>query len=470
MYVRVHEDSRQGQSSYIFSPHFGSYLAELGQSQTLPERLRNAWNARHNKQEIFKILRQQKSFPLDASVKTELQTIFAAGPDELWLAQRLAQHGPEPLWPWTEIKDRVAHAPKFGPDPGNYKAILQDPNPGGTLTGSLAKCKDQLSTSELPDAFFFPGRSDRRALIISGVHGDEKRGVDVVRSLQKLLETSSAAGNKPFFSTIIVPVVIPRTQSGAGKRNVPGGLGIDIAGALKCRPVEPNRNFPSPGEDLAAARARGRSGPGVPELMIRPSSGSLRRPQDTTSDPAFTVTSIRMLPETRILISLIERFQPERLASVHDHSLKQVCHSCVAGAVTKCGGEGPGIFVDPRGIDPTSGRIITTHAAQFRADDELGKKMAEGALTRLCSISPLNAAFPPFAGNQAIYPLTVRYFSKQRVEGNSLGDWAPVSAGLRPGIATLTIEIPKYDRAQAREERLVKDLHRDLLQQIFLEA
>ena len=46
MYVRVREDSRQGQSSYVFSPHSGSYLGELGQSQTLPERLRNAWNAR----------------------------------------------------------------------------------------------------------------------------------------------------------------------------------------------------------------------------------------------------------------------------------------------------------------------------------------------------------------------------------------------------------------------------------------
>jgi phosphatidylserine/phosphatidylglycerophosphate/cardiolipin synthase-like enzyme len=35
MYVRVREDSRQGQGSYIFSPHFGSYLGELGQPQRL---------------------------------------------------------------------------------------------------------------------------------------------------------------------------------------------------------------------------------------------------------------------------------------------------------------------------------------------------------------------------------------------------------------------------------------------------
>src|SRR5262249_4138649 len=163
-----------------------------------------------------------------------------------------------------------------------------------------------------------------------------------------------------------------RTQSGAGERNVPGGLGIDIAGALKCRPIEPNRNFPLPGEDLAIARARGKSGPAEPELMIRPLPGSLRRPQDTTSDPAFTVTSIRMLPETRILISLIERFQPERLASIHDHSLKQNCHPCVGGKVTKCGGEGPGIFVDPRGIDAASNKI--TKPDEVNADDLLARQ------------------------------------------------------------------------------------------------
>lgn len=478
--------NRQGQQPIILLPSQGYYypystqaesgsgefcscLSEIAEPQTLAEKLRDARKANQNKQGIFNILRQQTApFTLDASVGTELRSIFTQGSSELWLAERLARFGPEPLWPLPEIKARVAHALNLGPERGNFKATLEDPNPGSARTGSRIKCLDSLKPAQLPVAFFFPGRTERRALIIGGVHGDETRGVEVVKNLQILLEKESAKGNKPLFSTILVPVVIPRTQpktrGGTGDRNVPGGLGLSAAGALKCRNVEPNRNFPLPGENLADARKRGENGPDMAELMIRTSSG-LRAPQDTGTN---ALTSIRMLPETRILISLIERFQPERLASIHDHSLKQQCHPCVGGKVSKCGGEGPGIFVDPRGIDPVSNTI--KNQAQINEDDALARKMAEEALTRLpCNLALLNSkVFPPFAGNQVLFPPTVRYFSQAKVEGNSLGDWAPVPTSGRPGIATLTIEIPKYGAAQAGAEQIVKDLHRDLLHKIFL--
>jgi hypothetical protein len=479
MYIYRRQSSgsqnRRGQQPIILLPsqRYYSCLSELAEPPTLAEKLRDARKAHQNKQEIFKILRQQPApFSLDASVRTELLSIFAQGSSELWLAERLARFGPEPLWPLVEIKARVNHALNLGFERGNFKATLEDPNPGGARTGSRVKCLDSLKRDQLPEAFFFPGRTDRRALIISGVHGDERRGVEVVKDLQILLEKESAKGNKPLFSTILVPAVIPRTQprtrAGIGARNVPGGLGFTTTGTLKCRNVEPNRNFPLPGEDLAAARARGQNGPDIAELMIHTTSG-LRPPRDTGTKAAFFVTSIRMLPETRILISLIERFQPERLASIHDHSLKQECHPCIGGRVSKCGGEGPGIFVDPRGIDPVSNTV--KNQTEINDDDALARKMAEGALTRLpCNLALLNSkVFPPFAGNQVLFPPTVRYFSEAKVEGNSLGDWAPVPTSGRPGIATLTIEIPKYGDAQAGAERIVKDLHRDLLQQIFLE-
>jgi hypothetical protein len=448
------------------SLELGSFLSAFGEPKTLADKLRDEFKANKDKQKIFKMLRQAAPFTLDNAVRTELNTIFGTNADEIWLAETLAKNGPEPLWPLQEIKDRVKHAPKFGSDPGNYKAALSDPNPGPTLTGSRIKCIDNLKPTQLPDAFFFPGRSERRALIISGVHSDETRGVEVVKNLQALLETKSKAGIKPFFTTILVPIVFPRAQ-GTNDRNVAGGLGLDTKGMLQCRKVEPNRNFPLPGEHLAKAVANGAAGPDVPELKIRTSTGD-RRPQDTGTERAFFVTSIRMLPETRILIRLLERFQPERLATVHDHRLKQACHVCTSGAVTKCGGEGPGLFMDPRGIDPVTNKI--TNQTELDADDKLARKMAEAALTRLpCNFALRGSSvFPPFAGNQAFFPLTVRYFSKARVEGNSLGDWAPVPTVGRPGIATLTIEIPKYDRAQLTAEQVVKDLHRDLLQQIFL--
>jgi len=165
-------DSNQAENHSL---GFVSFLGDL--SGPLPDDIRDAWKARGNKQEIFKLLREQKSFPLASAVTTELQKIFPAGSSERWLAEKLALQGPEPLWPLNDIKDRVAHAKKIGAEPGNYKATLQDPNPRSALTGPLAKCIDNLKSTQLPDAFFFPGTSNRRALVIAGVHGGEKRGI-----------------------------------------------------------------------------------------------------------------------------------------------------------------------------------------------------------------------------------------------------------------------------------------------------
>jgi len=434
----------------------GSFLSGLGEPATLAKKLRDEFNANHNRQTIFKILRQQKTFPLDTAVKTELQSIFSSDADARWMAETLAANGPEPLWPQAEIRLRVQRVKSLGPDPGNFEATLPDPILGATLTGALAGCTDKLKDSQLPKAFFFPGRDPRCALIISGVHGDETNGIQVVKNLQTLLATAA----KPFFTTILVPIVIPRTLTKA--RDVPGGMGLNEAGVVKCREVEPNRNFPLPGEDFAAARLRGVAGSKEPELMIRERCrGTIRAPRGTEK------TSIRMLPETRILISLIERFQPERLATVHDHSLVQRCHPCF-GRDTLCGGEGPGIFVDPRGISPLTRKI--TDLPMVQADDQLAKRMVTKALTQLTSLGRLTSPVPPFAGNQALTPETVRYFSEQRVEGNSLGDWAPVKTASRPAITTLTIEVPKRGFVDSSAKTTVINLHRDLLQTIFLES
>ena len=59
MYVRTREQGLgQIHSPYIRSSSpFGSYLGDLAQPPALPAQLRNAWSARHNKQEIFDVFR-----------------------------------------------------------------------------------------------------------------------------------------------------------------------------------------------------------------------------------------------------------------------------------------------------------------------------------------------------------------------------------------------------------------------------
>ena len=103
-------------------------------------------------------------------------------------------------------------------------------------------------------AVLFPGRTSRRALIISGIHGDEAATIKVVERLRSLLRSRAAAQEAPFFTTMLVPVVIPRT-SATGQRYVPGGIGLVESGDNKKdwkvvrHDVEPNLNLPLRGEN-----------------------------------------------------------------------------------------------------------------------------------------------------------------------------------------------------------------------------
>jgi len=322
-------------------------------------------------------------------------------------------------------------------------------------------------------AILFPGRTDRRALVISGVHGDEAAGIEVVQRLRSLLRRRAAAHDPPFFTTMLVPVLIPST-SATGQRYVPDGIGlIESRDDNKERSkvvrhdIEPNLNLPLPGENYEMARSHGARRATDPELFIKAPSKSgkvHKRP------PRGQRTSIRMLPETRVLLQLIEHLQPERLAAIHAHSRENTCYPCKDGQLTECGGEGPGIFVDPRGMDPISHKAI--NYGQYKADRLLATRMLKEALHRL-SRAPLpvteesTASFPPFAGNTACLPPTVEYFSPRLTEGNSLGDWAPVPTPGRAAITTLTIELPKYKRIDAGASHVL-DLYKDLLADVFL--
>jgi hypothetical protein len=165
-----------------------------------------------------------------------------------------------------------------------------------------------------------------------------------------------------------------------------------------------------------------------------------------------------MLPETRTLIALIEHFQPERIASVHAHSLKSIP------------GDAPGIFVDPRGVDPTTGAV--TDAAQAAEDDRLATAMVTRGRSSFAATGSGPSA-DPFVGNAAGTPRSrVRYASGAHAEGNSLGTWAPVpvtsGAGARPGITTVTIEVPQWPAHGSALDR-IETLDSELLADIFLE-
>lgn len=315
-------------------------------------------------------------------------------------------------------------------------------------------------------AQFFPGRTSRKALIVGGVHNrTEPQGSVVVGKLAAMLTSRIAAGRPPFFSVYLVQNLFdPSRYDPASPRSVRGGMGRDVRGRLeRSRSVEPNRNFPLPGEGLADAQRRGAARATAPELVFRDptSPGSAPRAAHDTPGPGHGGTSTRLLPENRTLIHLIERIQPERIASVHAHSLRNVQ------------GDAPGIFVDPRGVDPTSGNVI--NQSQVDEDDRLAAAMVRMGRTRAGAMTGNRT--DPFAGNIArgSSPASVRYArSATHTEGNSLGQWAPTPVasgpGARAGITTVTVEVPQWNApGDASALDRVEDLDAQLLAEIFLE-
>jgi len=169
-----------------------------------------------------------------------------------------------------------------------------------------------------------------------------------------------------------------------------------------------------------------------------------------------------MIAETRALIALIERFQPERIASVHAHS------------VPGNRGDGPGIFVDPRGgvTDPAHPTRSGAATATGQADDRLAQEMLTRAESDLSGAARSDGSASPFAtrrlprdvaplaGNQLGGSDQVHYEANHPT-GTSLGDWAPSR-----GITTVTVEVPQ--RVSGADLANIETMHRDLLERVFL--
>jgi hypothetical protein len=97
------------------------------------------------------------------------------------------------------------------------------------------------------------------------------------------------------------------------------------------------------------------------------------------------------------------------------------------------------VFVDPRGVDPRTGRV--TDPAAMAADDALTASLL--AQSRANTPGALQAQ--AFAGNAPRRGTTgpnVRYTSSAHGEGNSLGMYGPVASSARPAATTITVEVP----------------------------
>lgn len=365
------------------------------------------WLSAADKGRVFDALRAQGAPVADPDLQAVLARIFPAGSDDLWLAQTLARHGPEPLWPTAALDERRTRQRDHGwaEERGGIRASLLTTAGGRSV-----------------DAFFFPGTSDERALVIAGVHGSEQGGIEVA---QMLIQTLQNALLRPYYTVIVVPVLFPD----------------NAATRTRERATPTNRNFPSPGQGLDAAT---------------PAGGT--QPMDTGT-PARAV-----LPENVALMRLVERFRPSRIASVHGSTTRGAAgifsdaHTVSAGALA-------------RAADPAAAAALQAAASARTAGDRaLALAMAHDMARR---------GFGRGVQGNHLGGTPTTGWSGEIPGGTSLGGWGPqdITEGRttdRPSMSVITVEVATNTRstdlggAAATARRAELASYRDVVQDIFL--
>jgi len=430
--------------------------------------------AAKDKSGVFNVLRGIPAGSANnADTTAAIQERFKDSPDDLWLATQLLVSGPEPLWSPALLKERTERSTKnkWQAEAGNIEADLSSP------ANSAISVRTYLFPGSVPD---------KRALIFAGVHQSEPEGTAVAENLRGRLTTDSAAGRPPAYTTIIAPNLFedrhltgplserrliddPNPKFNPKKKEDPKSNPKTIQ-------VDPNRNFP--GE-------------------VKPGVGG-------GSDAKTDAEGRDIFDENRILISLVERFQPQRVASIHAHSSKNVQ------------GDAPGVYVDPRtdaagkkadiGIaedmakfvakglpastvastDATVNPLIGNYAKFNSADlkkrkEESDKEQADFEAEQ--KKHPVKGAKPPAKKGQETVPASapnVLYDASapKASKGTSAGGWFPedsqvpgATPGVRSAVGIYTVEVPEW-RGKDDSKKLppVEDLEAQALEEILLGA
>lgn len=274
------------------------------QRSPLSDQLDQIWASTQTKGQIFNQLRaiSPRSSAGDPDTKAWLLKTFGQDSDDLWLAQTMLEYGPEPLWPDAAVTERQRRASEHGWAPE-----------AGAIEASLGLTKGNRHVK----ALFFPGVSNQRALVIAGVHGTERQGMQVAELLIERLKKA-----RPFFTVIVVPSLFPDNRAA-------GPFG------LREGSTRTNRNFPVGGRTLAEAT---RAGGGTPK--------------DKNRKP--------ILPENVMLMELMERFQPARIISIHG-----------TWDASKAG-----VFSDPHFLSESRLQELRRAAWQLALDWEVGQPPA----------------------------------------------------------------------------------------------
>jgi hypothetical protein len=271
------------------------------------------------------------------------------------------------------------------------------------------------------EAWYFPGKTDKRALIIGGVHGSELSAIEVARTaIAQLMKDPTN-----YYSVIIIPVLFPDNMNAAAVKPSLIGSTTNIGRYSHADSPDPNRQMPSLG---------------------------------TAFNEYYPVDHAGRIiePENQLLLHIIQQFNPERIANLH--AIRAIDQA--------------GVYADPR--TDSKG-----YALEYESDSSLAISMAT-YIEENGGDAPGNNVFkhpssiyhsdPPVAapGQKQQRNLHGSRLPNNRGYGVSLGSWASTAVSDpanpkydRPAIRLLTVEFPGCKRPADYSDPAKRQYYRD---------
>lgn len=280
------------------------------------------------------------------------------------------------------------------------------------------------------EAYYFPGSSDKRALVIGGMHGSELSSIEIAKELIAVL----SAGEKPYYNIIVIPSLFPDNASKAMMKVTKQK--DNIGRYTTEESVDPNRQMPQPG------KAFSRQFP-------------------------FDIYGRVIEQENQFLLQLIQDYLPSRIANLH--AIKDV---------TKAG-----IYADPRtdcdgyalGFSSDSSLVISMASFIKREGGKVPGNSLPQTPSALYYHDPEVAAAGFFQKRNYLGSA----IPNNRGYGSSLGGWASTAVcderGRRDAARLITVEFPGYEPSFAYEGENQKaymlniQLYATAVRRIFLE-
>jgi hypothetical protein len=303
---------------------------------------------------------------------------------------------------------------------------------------SRAPLQAFLGTSKLGRpirAYYFPGASNKRALVVAGVHGSELSSIEVAKSLIASLQQDATT----FYSVIVVPCLFPDNEVSA-KQDI-NGLGIihNNGRYSNTTSADPNRQMPVLGKSF-----------------------NINNPVDYLGRDIET--------ENQLLLQLIEDYRPDRIVNLH--AIRDVKRA--------------GIYADPRtdskgfalGYETDSALVIDMATYINNNGGYVGGNRLDSVPTALYYNDPAVVSKNEWQRRN----LEGAKLPGNRGHGVSLGSWASTAvcdslnpSQNRPALRLVTVEFPGYKRPLDYTEEKQKeynnklvDLYSTCIRNIFL--